>query len=206
MGFSRSFKSVPLAFVIGVLFISSSNQIVYAKCTKEVTKGMVVKNEVISAGETQTVWNNGETENVTVEAGGRQLVYAGGKTTGTTVNAYGFQYVGKGGGAEKTIVKASGVQVVRGVGFNTTISGGVQVVTGTIVGTKIEKGGIQFVDWTAKNIAFTVIDKGIQHIDLEASGSDKKVKLNKGGIRNIYTSSPFTTTEYDIIDPIEIGR
>lgn len=197
-------KLIPVVLVLMFPF----TQIVHAKCTKEVTKGMVVKNEVISAGETQIVCNGGKTENVTVEKGGRQLVYLDGKTTGTTVNPFGFQYVGKGGGSEGTTIKEKGLQLVRGVGFNTTISGGVQIVTGGVVGTKIEKGGIQLIDWTAKSYAPTIVNGGIQHVDIEAYGSNEKVKLNKNSIRNVYSSSPSIGAFKDIKvgDEIKIGE
>lgn len=203
--FSISF----ILFVIGVFFIFSRNQMVYAKCTKEVTKGKVVKNEVISAGETQIVWYGGETENVTVEKGGRQLVYLGGRTIGTTINPFGFQYVGKGGAANETIIKEKGFQLVRGVSINTVISGGVQAVSGNVVYTKVEKGGIQFIDWTAEITDITVIDDGIQHVDIEASGSNEKVKLNKGGVQNIYSATPLPGLPPKGViekDTIEIGR
>lgn len=194
--------------IVGVFLVFSSNQIVYAKCTKEVTKGMVVKNEVISAGETQVVWNGGKTENIIVERGGRQLVYDGGVAIGTTINPFGFQYVGKGGGTEGTIVRERGLQLVRGVEFCAKVSGGMQVVTGTVMDVKIEKGGIQLVDWTASNYANTIIDDGIQHIDLEAHGSKNKVKLNKNGIQNIYSSIPSICENKNIElgDTIEIGK
>ncbi|GMO68568.1 MAG: hypothetical protein Nk1A_7370 [Endomicrobiia bacterium] len=199
------FSMFSFLFAVGVIFVCSSTQVVYAKCTREVVKGQVVKNEVISAGETQIVWNGGRTENVTVNAGGRQMVYVGGKSIGTTINASGFQYVGKGGSTEGTIVKEKGLQLVRGVSFDTKVSGGVQVVTGIILDSKIEKGGMQLIDWTASNHGTTVIDDGIQHIDLEASGTDKKIKLNKNGIQNIYNASP-STSEHKMRDTIEIGR
>ena len=195
--------------IVGVFLVLSNSQIIYAKCTKEVTKGKVVKNEVISAGETQIVWYGGQTENVTVEKGGRQLVYLGGKTTGTTINPFGFQYVGQSGLANGTIVKEKGFQLVRGVSINTVISGGVQAVTGNVVYTKVEKGGIQFIDWTAEITDTTVIDDGIQHVDLGASGSTEKVKLNKGGVQNIYSATPLTGSPPKGViekDTIEIGK
>ena len=186
---------VSLLFVIGIFFISSFNQMIYAKCTKEVTKGKVVKNEVISAGETQIVWNGGKTENVTVERGGRQLVYDGGKATGTKIKALGFQYVSDGGMAWKTIIEEKGVQFVDGMAPATVISGGVQLVNGLSVGSWIENGGVEIVCRGGSSLD-TVINDGIQHVNSYAFRSvrDRNLKVNKNGIRNVYGTS-YTISE-----------
>ena len=180
-------------FIVGVFLVFSNTQIIYAKCTKEVTKGMVVKNEVISAGETQVVWNGGKTENIIVNAGGRQLVCSDGVSKGTVINALGFQYVDRDGFAFNTIIKEKGVQHSRGISADTTISGGIQSVTGSAFRTKIENRGIQLVDWTGKSV-YVEIKNGIQHVD---KGSIKnynylrdKIDLGKKGIRNVYDPNP----------------
>lgn len=178
-----------ILFVIGVFFISSSTQIVHAKCTKEVTKGNVVKNEVISSGETQIVCNGGQTRNVTVEAGGRQLIYNDGKAFSTTIKALGFQYVGDGGWAGQTTIKEKGLQIVDGTSPQTLISGGVQLVNGLSLFSKIENGGMEIVSHGGISTN-TAINDGMQHINgWSLFTTIKPFELNKNGIRNVYDTS-----------------
>ena len=179
-------KLIPVVLVLMFPF----TQIVHAKCTKEVTKGMVVKNEVISAGETQIVCNGGKTENVTVEKGGRQLVYDGGKAFSTRIKALGFQYIGDGGWAGQTIIEEKGLQFVDGVAVDTIISGGVQLIEGMSLFSRIEKGGMEIVCRSGASTD-TAINYGAQHINGYAFKSmiRRKFELNKNGIRNFYSTS-----------------
>ena len=193
-------------FIVGVFLVFSNTQIIYAKCTKEVTKGMVVKNEVISAGETQIVWNGGETKNVTVERGGRQLVYDGGKAFSTKIKALGFQYVGNGGWAGQTTIEERGLQIVDGEAPETVISGGVQIVKGMTLGSRIENSGMAIVCRSGASID-TIIDDGIQHINgFCFSSIGRNFKLNKNGIRNVYGTTYVFYKEDPDLWCIKIGE
>ncbi|GMO68045.1 MAG: hypothetical protein Nk1A_6660 [Endomicrobiia bacterium] len=178
-----------ILFVAGAIFVCSSMQLAYAKCTPIVSKGQVVKNEVISAGETQMVCNGGKTINVTIEEGGRHYVHAKGSAIGTKIKALGFQYVGDGGWAGQTIIEEKGLQIVSGAAPETLISGGVQLVDGMTLFSKIENGGMEIICRSGASTDTTIND-GAQHINGFSFGTlGRRFKLNKDGIRNVYSAS-----------------
>jgi autotransporter passenger strand-loop-strand repeat protein len=85
-----------------------------ARCTEDVGKGVVVRNESIEDGEVQRVHHGGKTIGVIVKDGGKQVICYRGKVVDTVVGNGGVQLVFNEGIAETTYVDHGGLQVLSG--------------------------------------------------------------------------------------------
>ncbi len=101
--------------------------------------------KVISSGQIVTVYSGQTETSATVLAGGYALVSSGGTASSTMVNG-GSQVVYAGGTASNTVVKSGSHYVMSGASAgSTTVSGGTEGAFGTVSGTTIMSGGLEYI-------------------------------------------------------------
>jgi autotransporter passenger strand-loop-strand repeat protein len=139
-----------------------------ARCTEDVGKGIVVRNESVEDGEVQRVHHGGKAVGVIVKTGGKQIVCYGGKVVDTVVGDGGVQLVFRKGLAETTYVDHGGLQVLFGGTSRDTLlkSGSFQLLY----------GGFSFNTMILENKAFQVVCDGVA----------KKTILKCGGTQLIF--------------------